>query len=85
MENVREPMKAIRGAYACLGAEDRLCHHICPGGHQWHPEGADLFAAVLGRTALYRLGSGSRKEGLNPDSNVCSLPALQRDGRYAIL
>lgn len=48
MENVREPMKVIRGAYACLGAEDRLCHHICPGGHQWHPEGADLFAAAWG-------------------------------------
>lgn len=44
--NVTEQVDIIRSAYRCLGAEMRLHHQILGGGHQWHEEGADLFAEL---------------------------------------
>lgn len=38
MENVLEQVEVIRGAYRLLGAENRLYHDVCDGGHRWHDE-----------------------------------------------
>ena len=38
IENVMEQMEILRVAYRLLGAERRLIHEICDGGHRWHGE-----------------------------------------------
>ncbi len=38
LENVLEQMEILKRAYGLCGAEDRLIHEICQGGHCWHGE-----------------------------------------------
>lgn len=40
MANVLEPMEELRQAYSLLECEDRVFHHIVPGGHHFEKEGA---------------------------------------------
>ena len=47
IENVMEQMKTLRVAYRLLGAERRLIHEICDGGHRWHGEHLQENLSVL--------------------------------------
>ncbi len=39
--NADEQVEIIRGAYRLLGAENKLIHQHCPGGHRFHKEGIE--------------------------------------------
>lgn len=43
LENVREQVEIVRSAYRWYGAEERLIHEICEGGHQWHGENLESY------------------------------------------
>lgn len=38
IENAIRQVEIIRGAYRLFGAEERLIHEICDGGHRWNGE-----------------------------------------------
>ncbi len=48
IDNVTEQVEIIRRAYRLFGAEDRLLHEICPGGHRWNGENLERNLEKLG-------------------------------------
>lgn len=47
IKNVTEQLDIMRSAYDLYGAEDKVFHEICPGGHQWHEENLKEYLAKL--------------------------------------
>lgn len=50
LENVFEQVEIVRRAYGLYGAQERLIHEICEGGHQWHEENLERYLKRMKNT-----------------------------------